>query len=310
MTTAPAPLSWTVEQIPDLTGRAAVVTGAAGGLGLHLIRALAAHGATVVMAVRDPARARAAAADLLAEAPTGQVEVARLDLLDLGSVHAFAEALGSRHGAVDLLVANAGASSQSLTLSAQGVESQLATNHLGHFALTGLLLDQLSKGTDPRVVTVASALYTTARLDLHDLDGSGGYSPGRAYNRSKLANVLFARELQTRLERAGSPVRSLAAHPGMARTPLHDTYPSPVVRAVTKTLARVIGRPAEDAVVPLLYAATAPEADPARFYGPAGRPGRPAVRPEAFTGPGLDDDGARRLWETSERITAVRYLTR
>ncbi|NUL05641.1 SDR family NAD(P)-dependent oxidoreductase [Streptomyces lunaelactis] len=299
-------LSWSTDDMPDLAGRTAVVTGAASGLGLAVTRSLIAHGARVVMAVRNTAKAEQMRAEF-AQGP-GEAVGMELDLLDLTSVHRFTAAVHERFTAVDLLIENAGISSQSLVLSPEGVESQFATNHLGHFALTGPLLDLLGNGHDPRIVVVASALYARADLDLDRLDGSGTYSPGRAYNRSKLANVLFGRELQRRLQASGSTVRSFVAHPGMAKTPLHTTYPSPALRLVTKTAAALIGRPAEHAAVPILYAATSPDASPDSFYGPTGPKLHPQVRPGAFTGPGLDRDASCALWATSQQLTGVQYL--
>ncbi|MFD4681224.1 SDR family NAD(P)-dependent oxidoreductase [Streptomyces sp. NPDC058417] len=280
-----------------------MVTGAASGLGLEVTRALVGRGARVVMAVRDTARAERVRT-ALGSAPDATT-VLGLDLLDLGSVRRFADEVRDRFTALDLLVLNAGISSQALTLSAQGVESQFATNHLGHFALTGLLLDLLGQGRDPRVVTVASALYTRATLDLDHLDGSAGHSPGRAYNRSKLANVLFARELDRRLRATGSPLTSLAAHPGMARTPLHTTYPSPVLRLLTKAIAGLAGREPAEAVAPILYAATSPDARPDAFYGPTGPKVRPLIQAAPFRGAGTDEALGRQLWRRSEQLTGV-----
>ncbi|MFJ6730436.1 SDR family NAD(P)-dependent oxidoreductase [Streptomyces sp. NPDC091281] len=287
--------------MPDLSGRTAVVTGAASGLGLEITRALTARGARVVLAVRDTARAERVRTAL------GATTVLGLDLLDLGSVRRFADEVRDRFTALDLLVLNAGISSQTLTLSAQGVESQFATNHLGHFALTGLLLDPLGRGQDPRVVTVSSAMYARATLDLDHLDGSGGYSPGRAYMRSKLANVLFGRELDRRLRGSGSPVTSRVAHPGVARTPLHTTYPSPVLRLLTKAIAGLAGREPAEAVAPILYAATSPDARPDALYGPTGPKVRPVIQAAPFRGPGTDEALGRALWERSERVTGVAY---
>jgi NAD(P)-dependent dehydrogenase (short-subunit alcohol dehydrogenase family) len=257
------------------------------------------------MAARNTAKAQQAAAGLT-DGP-GEPVVAELDLLDLGSVRRFADLAHDRYTSLDLLIANAGISSQPLALSAEGVESQFATNHLGHFALTGRLLDLLERGRDPRIVVVASALYTRATLDLDHLDGTGSYSPGRAYSRSKLANVLFARELERRLRTSDSTARTFVAHPGMATTPLHTTYPSPVLRLATKTLARLIGRNPEHAMVPILYAATAPDASPDTIYGPTGPKLHPEIQPAQFTGPGTDDSAARELWATSERLTGLLY---
>jgi NAD(P)-dependent dehydrogenase (short-subunit alcohol dehydrogenase family) len=291
----------------DLTGRRAVVTGGGSGLGLVTVRTLARLGATVLVGVRDVDRAQRALAD--SATPTDRVQVARLDLLDLDSVRAFGTDAGA--SALDLLVLNAGISSVPLRHDRNGVESQFATNHLGHFALTGHLLDALDGGTDPRVVTVSSALYTRARLDLtdlSDLSDSRHYSPGRAYNRSKLANVLFAVELQQRLEDAGSPVRSFAAHPGMARTPLHTTYPSAVTRAVTALVARAVGREPEPAAVGVLAAALSPDVSTDRFWGPTGSRSAPDALGVPFAP--VVADRARRvaLWETSARLTDLRAL--
>lgn len=305
-------IAWSAEQVPDLRGRTAVVTGAASGLGLQVARTLADCGARVVMAVRDTAKGYRARNSLVEQdgVRPDQIEVGALDLLDLPSARRFAAAATERTPALDLLVLNAGISSQPHRLSAQGVESQFATNHLGHFALTGLMLPLLTAGHAPRVVTVTSALYRRARLDagnIASLAQTRNYSPGRAYARSKLANVLFARELQHRLSAAGSPVRSFTAHPGMARTPLHDTYPSARLRLATRAVAALIARPAEQAVLPILFAATAPDADPDAFYGPTGSRQHPAVTAGTLGGPALDTANAAALWATSEQLSGVAY---
>jgi NAD(P)-dependent dehydrogenase (short-subunit alcohol dehydrogenase family) len=292
----------------DLTGRRAVVTGGASGLGLVTVRTLARLGAAVVVGVRDVTRAQRTLQPALAEdgIAADQVHVARLDLLDQDSVRAFGAAAGA--SALDLLVLNAGISSVPLRHDRNGVESQFATNHLGHFALTGHLLPALDRGTDPRVVTVSSALYTRARLDLTDLSDSRHYSPGRAYNRSKLANVLFAVELQARLQETGSPVRSFAAHPGMARTPLHATYPSAVTRTVTALAARAIGREPEAAAVGILAAALSPDASTDRFWGPTGSRSAPDALGVPFAPVTTDRSRRVALWETSARLTEVPVL--
>jgi NAD(P)-dependent dehydrogenase (short-subunit alcohol dehydrogenase family) len=294
--------------VPDLTGRRAVVTGGGGGLGLVTVRTLARLGATVVVGARDVDRARRTIQQVLADdaVPADRVQVAHLDLLDLDSVRTFGSA--AARPALDLLVLNAGISSVPLRHDRNGIESQFATNHLGHFALTAGLLDALSRGTDPRVVTVSSALYTRARLDLNALSDDERYSPGRAYNRSKLANVLFAVELEQRLQDAGSPVRSFVAHPGMARTPLHATYPSAVTRAVTALVARAIGRDAEPADVGILAAALSPDASPDRFWGPSGSRSAPDALGVPFAPVAGDRDLRSALWELSARLTEARVL--
>jgi NAD(P)-dependent dehydrogenase (short-subunit alcohol dehydrogenase family) len=240
--------------------------------------------------VRDTARGEAARADL-----QGDVEVRRLDLLDLDSVRAFA----SEVDAVDLLVNNAGVAGQAHTLSPQGHESHFATNHLGHFALTGLLLPRLTKGIEPRVVTVSSYMYRYGKFGERR-----GYSHTRAYADSKLANVLFGLELHRRLEAAGSPVGSYLAHPGMARTPLQGKNSSRLQAVLGTAMARIVGRSAEEGALPLLYAATAREAPPATMIGPGRRaaPAQEPLRPVA-----TDLEAAHALWELSESSTGVRY---
>jgi NAD(P)-dependent dehydrogenase (short-subunit alcohol dehydrogenase family) len=293
----------------DLTGRRAVVTGGGSGLGLVTVRTLARLGATVVVGVRDVARAQRALQEVVVphdDVPADRVQVARLDLLDLDSVRTFGAVAGG--STLDLLVLNAGSSSGPLQHDRNGVESQFATNHLGHFALTGHVLDALGRGADPRVVTVSSALYTKGRLDPTDLSDSRHYSPGRAYIRSKLANVLFAVELQQRLQETGSPVRSFAAHPGMARTGLHTTYPSAVTRTVTALVARAVGRDPEPADVGILAAALSPDATTDRFWGPTGSRSAPDALGVPFAPVAGDRERRIALWEASARLTDVQLL--
>jgi NAD(P)-dependent dehydrogenase (short-subunit alcohol dehydrogenase family) len=284
-------VSWTADDIPDQTGRTAVVTGAASGLGLVVATALARHGARVIMAVRDTAKGEVVRAGI-----AGEVEVRRLDLMDLGSVREFAATVD----AADLLVNNAGVAGRPHRLSPQGHESHFATNHLGHFALTGLLLPVLAKGSEPRVVTVSSYMYRYGRLD----DARARYSHTRAYAGSKLANVLFGLELRRRLDAAASPVRSHLAHPGMARTGMQGKNSSRLQAVLGAAVARIAGRPAELGALPLLYAATAPEAPQASLIGP-GRAGAPIV--EKLRPVATDIESARVLWESSEEATGVRY---
>src|SRR4051812_1215818 len=213
--------NWNVSDIPDLTGRTAVVTGANSGLGIATTQALAEAGAHVVLAVRDVARGRAAAATV-----NGSTEVRHLDLADLSSVRQFAE---SWKGDLDLLINNAGGMMLPESKTADGFEMQFGTNHLGHFALTNLLLPQV---TD-RVVTVSSGAHRWVKeIDFDDLNSTRKYVPRRAYGQSKLANLLFTLELQRRLTEVGSPVRALAAHPGYAATNLQSHSASPVARAL------------------------------------------------------------------------------
>jgi NAD(P)-dependent dehydrogenase (short-subunit alcohol dehydrogenase family) len=298
-----------LSKLPSLAGRRAIVTGGASGLGLVTTRTLALRGADVVIGARDTRKAEAVRDRLTAEhgLATGRITVAPLDLIDPDSVHQFASTMG--RAPVDLLVLNAGISSVPLRHNHAGIESQFATNHLGHFALTAHLLPALEQGAHARVVTVSSALYAGASLDLDDLTSSNSYSPGRAYSRSKLANVLFAVELNRRLLTTGSPVRSFAAHPGMARTPLHATYPSAATRVVTRVVAGVIGREPEPADIGVLTAALHPDAQPELFWGPVGSKNTPDARGERFRTKAADQAAAAALWKVSERLTDARMLS-
>ncbi|MFI1996958.1 SDR family NAD(P)-dependent oxidoreductase [Actinoplanes sp. NPDC020271] len=290
--------------LTDQTGRTFVVTGASSGLGAAITRHLAAHGGRVIMAVRDTEKAEHVRDRLIADHPAADLQIRHVDLLDLANVHAFADRLRADAVTIDALINNGGIGNVPRRLSPQGVESQLATNHLGHFALTALLLDRLSAGRNSVVVTVGSSLYRLGQLDPDDFAAEHGYSPGRAYARSKLANVLFALELDRRLRAAGSPVRSLLAHPGMAKTQLDREAP-PLDRLVGAVLGLFLRRPVDEAVAPILYAATEPAAPAGVHIGP-GRPFRPA-RPtfEKLAGSATDRDLARRLWSRSAAIAGA-----
>jgi NAD(P)-dependent dehydrogenase (short-subunit alcohol dehydrogenase family) len=293
----------------NLTGRRVIVTGGAGGLGLATTTVLAARGATVIIGTRNTIRGEEARRSLLTEhnLPPDRIQVVALDLIDPKSVRQFADRVGGTP--VDVLVLNAGISSVPFHQDANGVESQFATNHLGHFALTGHLLPALDAAPAARVVTISSALYKRAKLDLGRLSVPDGYSPGRAYSRSKLANAIFAVDLDRRLIQAGSRVRSFAAHPGMARTPLHATYPSKTTRVITSIIARAIGRNAKQAAVGILTAAMHPEADPGLFWGPTGSRTHPKALGVPFSPIATGTTNADELWRASEKLTGIQYLS-
>lgn len=293
------PISFTVDDIGDQTGRTAVVTGANNGLGLVVAQQLAARGATVVMAVRDVAKAERVR-------PAG-AEVHRLDLADLDSVRSFADALGDRP--VDLLVNNAGIGNRGRQLSPYGVELQFATNVLGHFALTGRLLPRLRAGREARVVHVSSGFARYAKgLPLDDLAAERSYSPMGAYNASKLGNLLFGLELDRRLRRAGLPVRSLVAHPGMARTSMNDSPSGLAEKIVVGLMRLLLSRSAEDGALPILYAATSPDAPTGVFLGPSRGKWDSRVRFGDIPGAARDAAPAARLWQVAEETTGVRFL--
>ena len=286
--------TWTPARLPDLYGRTAVVTGASSGLGADTARALAGAGARVVLAVRDPAKGRA-----VADRIDGETEVRALDLGDLASVRAFA---GSWTEPLDLLVNNAGIMAVPQGRTVDGFELQIGTNHLGHFALTNLLLPHIGG----RVVTVSSGLARRGRIDLDDLNWERrSYRPWQAYSQSKLANLLFTLELQRRLEAAGSEVRALSAHPGVAATGL--------TRSMGRLRSGIVGlgtrlagqRKPEYGALPTLYAATQ-DLPGGSYVGPGGRSGeRP--REEEPVAAGRDPEVARRLWDLSEKLTGVTF---
>ncbi|MFJ3777208.1 oxidoreductase [Streptomyces sp. NPDC090075] len=299
---------WTAARIPDLAGRTFVVTGANSGLGLATTRHLARHGAHVVLAVRDEARGRRAVAGLSDAQPGVSLEVRSLDLADLDSVAEFAARLHADGVPVDVLVNNAGVMAPPRALSPQGHEMQFAGNHLGHFALTGLLLNLLQAGRDPRVVTVSSIGHHGGRIHFDDLTGARDYAPVKYYDQSKFANVLFGLELDRRLRAAGSPIRSLLAHPGISATNLQSTGPTGLIRVGGALVKRFFAQDAEIGVLSQLRAATAPGVEGGQFYGPDGWKelrGHPTVvRPDPAA---EDPDTARRLWDLSEDLTGIRY---
>jgi NAD(P)-dependent dehydrogenase (short-subunit alcohol dehydrogenase family) len=301
---------WTDADIPDVAGRVFIVTGANSGLGLATSHALAQHGGHVILAVRDRAKGERAAAGIAAVAPGARVEVRTLDLADLDAVRRFADALHADHDRLDVLVNNAGIMAPPRTLSPQGNEIQMAVNHLGHFALTGLLLDLLAAGSDARIVTVSSVNHRHARIRWDDLTGERGYGSMRYYNASKLANAIFGWELHRRLSASGSPVRSVLAHPGYSATKLQT---QPTTRLWMVLLASVgnvvLGQRAERGAWPQLYAATEPGVAAGAFIGPGG-PGelRGYPRPVRLAAAATDPENGRRLWEYSEEATGVKYL--
>ncbi len=302
-------VKWTAEDIPDQTGRRAVVTGANSGLGLAVARELARAGAHVVLACRDPRRGGEALAAIRAELPASAVELRSLDLADLASVRAFADAGLDPGAPLDLLINNAGVMAIPRRLSADGFELQLATNHLGHFALTGQLLERLLAAPAARVVTVSSLLHRTGAIDFDDLQAEHGYRPFRAYGQSKLANLLFCFELDRRARAAGLELMSVAAHPGYAATRLQANGPRRLLaRLVLPAASLLLAQSGAAGALPTLCAACAPELPSGAYLGPDGpgeRRGYPRlVVPSAAA---LDPAIAARLWQVSEELTGVSY---
>jgi NAD(P)-dependent dehydrogenase (short-subunit alcohol dehydrogenase family) len=300
--------NWTADNIPDQTGRTFVVTGANSGLGYVTARELARHGARVVMAVRNETKGKAALEQLLAGQPRAAVEVRHLDLADLDSVRAFADGITADDVPVDVLVNNAGVMMPPRQLTKQGFESQFGGNHLGHFALTGLLFDRLRAGKDARVVTVSSSLHKRGSIHFDDLNGEKKYSPTAFYAQSKFANVLFGLELDRRLRAAGIPIRSVLAHPGYSATNLQTSGPTGIAKQLMRVANKLVAQDVDMGALNQLYAATDPGAQSGQFIGPQGRSesrGFPTVvQPiESAKSP----ETAQRLWDVSEELTGVRY---
>jgi len=303
-------MSWTAADIPDQSGRTAVVTGATSGLGLATATELARRGAHVVLTARGGGRGERALAHLRAAVPAASAEVAELDLTRLESVRSFAARAADRYPELDLLVNNAGVMATPLERTADGFELQTGTNHLGHFALTGRLLPLLLAAPAARVVTVSSSGHRPGRIVLDDLNWQRRpYRRWPAYFQSKLANLLFALELQRRLAAAGARAESLAAHPGLARTELTRSYPGLVGRvqsALMRATVPLFGQSAEQGALPLLRAATDPTVPGGSYLGPGGpgeARGLPVVvkaAPAAY-----DEDLAGKLWNLSAELTGV-----
>jgi NAD(P)-dependent dehydrogenase (short-subunit alcohol dehydrogenase family) len=301
--------SWTTAQMPDQTDRRVVVTGASSGLGEITALELARKGAEVVLAVRNLGKGETSAARIRAAVPEARVEVRELDLSSLQSVRTFASGLVSDWPALDLLVNNAGIMQTPPSRTVDGYELQLGTNHLGHFALTGLLLEALGQGNSPRVVVVASNEHKGGHLDFDNLQLDRDYAPRKSYQRSKLANVSFGLELDRRLRAAGSPILCAMAHPGYSATNLQSTGPVGLLTSVGFRLGNaVFAQPAEQGALPQLFAATAPEVQGGQYFGPDGfmeMRGHPVV--VQVSDEGRNPEVARRLWTVSEELTGVTY---
>jgi NAD(P)-dependent dehydrogenase (short-subunit alcohol dehydrogenase family) len=297
---------WTAADIPDQSGRVAVVTGANSGLGLATARELARAGARVVLACRSTEKGKDAASRIVSLVPGADVQPAVLDLADLESVRAFPASAPDR---LDLLINNAGVMAAPRRVTKQGFESQFATNHLGHFALTGLLLGRLLSAPAPRVVTVSSTLHRRGKMNFDDLQGERNYSPWGAYGQSKLANLMFCFELQRRATEAGTALLSMAAHPGYAATNLQFAATDRFYEKAFGWIGnRLLAQSADMGALPTLYAATVADLPGGTYVGPGGRSeqrGYPKVVTAA--GKAYDEAAWRRLWEVSEELTGVHY---
>jgi NAD(P)-dependent dehydrogenase (short-subunit alcohol dehydrogenase family) len=297
---------WTVVDVPDQHGRTAVVTGANSGIGFEAAAVLAQRGAVTVLACRDTGKAGRAAERLAAVSPGATVSVVRLDLASLDSVRAAAAQIADSHERIDLLINNAGLMMPPRGTTTDGFELQFGTNHLGHYALTGLLLGRMLTVPGSRVVTVSSNGHRTGRIDFADLQSERRYGRLSAYAQSKLANLMFTYELQRRLAAAGAQTIALAAHPGAAATELTRNLPG--LHAANQALGAFFTQNAAMGALPTLRAATDPAATGGQYYGPSGI-GQFRGYPVLVTSNGRShDQGAqRRLWAESERLTGVTF---
>ncbi|WP_224333594.1 oxidoreductase [Haloprofundus halobius] len=302
---------WTAADVPRLDGQTVVVTGANSGLGYQATRAFVHRGAHVVMACRDMERGEDARRELTSSRPSGALELQKLDLADLGSVRTFAETFADIHDRLDILCNNAGVMAIPRSETADGFETQFGVNHLGHFALTGLLFDQFT-GDGARVVTQSSSMHEAGEIDFDDLQSEESYDKWEAYAESKLANLLFAYELQRRLDDEGiEHVRSIGCHPGYAATNLQYRGPeakgSTVRKAAMAVANATLAQSAEWGALPMLYAATE-DVPGGSYVGPGGlmnMRGYPEVQESSERSD--DEVTAGRLWRVSEELTGVEY---
>jgi NAD(P)-dependent dehydrogenase (short-subunit alcohol dehydrogenase family) len=284
------------------------VTGANSGLGLSTARELARAGAHVIGTARDAAKGQQAEAEIRRAVPDANIEMRLLDLADLRSVREFAAGVAAEPDGIDLLINNAGVMMPPRAITPDGFELQFGTNHLGHFALTGLLLERLAQGKDPSVVTVTSLEHRPGKIDFDDLTSERDYQPRTAYQRSKFANAVFGIELDRRLRAAGSPVKSVLAHPGYSATNLQTSGPTGPMKALLRVGNMLFAQSADRGALPQLHAATAPDVQSGEFYGPGGfnqlRGNPTRVKPVARA---TDPDLGRRLWQVSEELTGVTF---
>jgi len=299
---------WSSEQIPDQHGRTAVVTGANSGLGLVTARELARHGAEVVLACRNMDKGAQAMRQIEAAAPGARLQLDELDLSSLASVQAFAERFRSEHDGLDLLINNAGVMAPPRKQTADGFELQLGTNLLGPFALSGRLIDLMGARSDARVVTLSSNAHKFGRIDFDDLQSERHYTRWGAYGQSKLADLMFALELDRRLRASGSTIKSIAAHPGYAATNLQSAAAPALDRLVMRFSNLLMAQSAENGALPTLYAATAPGLEGGSYVGPDGiGEFRGHPHPVSPNRAARDEQAAARLWEVSEELTGVRF---
>jgi NAD(P)-dependent dehydrogenase (short-subunit alcohol dehydrogenase family) len=302
--------NWTTADIPDLTGKVIVVTGANSGIGFEAAKEFARKGARTILACRNEERARDALDQIQAEVPQAAAEILLIDLASMASVREFADRFRENHDRLHVLVNNAGIMMPAYGTTEDGFERQFGINHLGHFALTGLLMDRLLGTSGSRVVSISSMVHYIGTIDFDNLmvkEGKG-YSASRAYGRSKLANLLFTYELQRRYEATGADAIAVAAHPGSAKTNLNRHIFDRWYLKPFRSLGGLFGQSAAMGALPTLRAATDPGVEGGQYFGPSGfmqQSGHPVVVQSSAAS--HDEAVARHLWQVSEELTGVRY---
>ncbi len=301
---------WSKTAIPDLSGKIIIVTGASSGIGYETALALAEKGAHVILAVRNMEKGQRAVSAIYQAVPRASLSLLMLDLSDLSSIRTFAEQVNRQYDHLDILINNAGIMIPPLQFTKDGFESQFGCNHLGHFALTGLLLDRLKAALSSRVVTVSSLAAHHARIDFDNLDGKRGYKAIDFYGQSKLANMLFARELNQKLAADYCDTISVTCHPGFAQSNLFSRGSGGKANPLLRFLQNRVSQPASMGALPTLFAATEPGLKGGQYIGPDGpkkRKGYP--KEDDIINEIYDEKVAAKLWQISEELTGVSYLS-
>jgi len=297
---------WKPDRLPDLAGKSYLITGGNSGIGFDAAQMLSEAGGDIVIACRNPAKAEAAVAELDKTAK-GKVETVALDLSDLSSVRKASDEIHARYDKLDALINNAGIMQTPETRTVDGFELQLATNHLGHFLLAGLLFDLIEKA-EGRIAVVSSIAHKFGTIYRDDLMLEKSYSPTNAYGQSKLANIMFAFELDRRLKAKGSSVKAIACHPGYSNTALQDTGPSGLLNFAYKFLNPLMAQPSEKGAIPTVLAAAGTEAVAGAYYGPTGFGDTRGPVGDSFVARrALDEDMAKWLWEESEKLVGFEW---
>ncbi|HAH58025.1 MAG: oxidoreductase [Lentimicrobiaceae bacterium] len=302
-------MSFNIHEIPTQKGRIAIVTGANDGLGFQTTLALSKTGMKVVMACRNQEKGDKAREEIIRQVPEANLELMHLDLSKLSSVHAFAKEYKQKHEQLDLLINNAGIMIPPYELTEDGFESQLGVNYLGHFLLTGLLLPLLEKASGSRVVSLSSNAHKNGKIHFDDLNFKKKYAAFAAYSQSKLACLIFAKELQRRLDKSGSKVLSVAAHPGMSDTSLFKHVPGFVTILFGWLIRLLMAQTAEDGAMPTLYAALGNDIQGGDYIGPGGWQEWKG-KPVKVKGTKLSEDKevAKKLWKESGKLTGCKFL--